>query len=80
MVDSRVLQGRFVPLALRIRELESCKGQLSPAARFNLDRVAEPAAVFEQVLGHPVDNLFLDGDLPLETGVSEGARLGVANS
>jgi len=65
MVDSRVLGGRFVSLEERIGELEKRKGWLSTAARYNLDRIAELATSFEQVLGGSLAQLFPKGDLGL---------------
>ena len=63
MVDSRVLDGRWVSLEERIGELEERKGPLSPGIRYNLDRTAEFVASVERALGHPLVQLFPEGDL-----------------
>lgn len=63
MVDSRVLGGRFVSMEERISELNKRKGQVLPDAQYNLDRITELAATFEQVLGYSLDQLFPEGKL-----------------
>ena len=66
MVDSRVLNGRFVSLDVRIGDLEARKGPLPAAAWTNLHRIADLAASFERVLGCPLARFFPEGDLGLQ--------------
>ncbi|CAG0936347.1 hypothetical protein TFLX_05217 [Thermoflexales bacterium] len=58
LADSHVLNGEFVPLAGRIAELESRKGLLTPQHWYNLNRIGDFVKCFEQILNHPLKDLF----------------------
>jgi putative nucleotidyltransferase with HDIG domain len=58
LADSHVLNGEFVSLAERIAELESRKGPLTSEHWHNLNQIAELVKRFEQILHHPVADLF----------------------